>query len=63
MEPRPHERGKKLRIGNKVYKIKDASMEPRPHERGKQQRCETACHRNKSFNGATSSRTWKAAEA
>ena len=37
-----------------------ASMEPRPHERGKN-RCAACRIRNRErFNGATSSRTWKA---
>ena len=34
MEPRPHERGKRLII-RWIEPRKPASMEPRPHERGK----------------------------
>ena len=34
MEPRPHERGKRLAVGRAGHLV-DASMEPRPHERGK----------------------------
>ena len=40
-----------------------ASMEPRPHERGKPiAGSANAANRTASFNGATSSRTWKEAE-
>ena len=35
-------------------------MEPRPHERGKKQRAQPVTQRKNCFNGATSSRTWKA---
>ena len=35
-------------------------MEPRPHERGKSSRKQRQSRQKRSFNGATSSRTWKA---
>ncbi len=63
MEPRPHERGKWRRRDVKLKLPKAASMEPRPHERGKILREETGRRRKGGFNGATSSRTWKAITA
>ena len=58
MEPRPHERGKR-RIAHLTTGRKQASMEPRPHERGKRCRAKSRSTSISSFNGATSSRTWK----
>ena len=62
MEPRPHERGNdsSRRIASA---LREASMEPRPHERGNRPRLRPARGRISSFNGATSSRTWKPARA
>ena len=59
MEPRPHERGKLERAIPKIEVGGYASMEPRPHERGKPFQPRRQHHAQSSFNGATSSRTWK----
>ena len=58
MEPRPHERGK-ARMLNTQCTWSSASMEPRPHERGKSVDVGNPFAWRRSFNGATSSRTWK----
>ncbi len=59
MEPRPHERGK-CRAAALKRAQSVASMEPRPHERGKIDLGKLGLFIAKCFNGATSSRTWKA---
>ncbi len=59
MEPRPHERGKATSAQSTTSVIDQASMEPRPHERGKIEEATTLSLSKYSFNGATSSRTWK----
>ena len=59
MEPRPHERGK-FKLRAVLHSASEASMEPRPHERGKQNKTPQWLRLLQSFNGATSSRTWKA---
>src|SRR5438105_11175460 len=58
MEPRPHERGNKRSLPNYPYAVA-ASMEPRPHERGNAAAPLPVGSTSTSFNGATSSRTWK----
>ncbi len=59
MEPRPHERGKPT-VRREALSDHQASMEPRPHERGKRTFSGYNPRAKTSFNGATSSRTWKA---
>ena len=59
MEPRPHERGKLPAIPSPPA-LNRASMEPRPHERGKRIKSLRRRNGHHRFNGATSSRTWKA---
>ena len=58
MEPRPHERGNSCLKEASAAAI-PASMEPRPHERGNQGPNFGKRQKRSSFNGATSSRTWK----
>src|SRR5215208_4987167 len=61
MEPRPHERGNpslEVTLADPIL----ASMEPRPHERGNYGSLRTTARESQSFNGATSSRTWKPGE-
>ena len=58
MEPRPHERGNAvLERNGRRWRL--ASMEPRPHERGNMKFASGLWSASASFNGATSSRTWK----
>ena len=58
MEPRPHERGN-VQAAYDALAALLASMEPRPHERGNAVTVGDFHFFAVSFNGATSSRTWK----
>ena len=49
----------RLRLGRGQGETMSASMEPRPHERGKRSSDLPLAAPSSSFNGATSSRTWK----